>query len=123
MAMGDYSLDVALLSDVQKYDPTYKSKARVLIKRVSLEGSESGGAVDCEACPAGLVSKGYQSYCTQCPPGHYPNEDQSECIMCPYGSFNPDNSGVCQECPMYTESDKSRTKCTPYDVITDELHN
>jgi hypothetical protein len=37
--MGAYSLDIAVLSDVQSYNPNYKSKAQVLIKRLSLIGT------------------------------------------------------------------------------------
>lgn len=41
---GLHTLDIALLSDVQSYDPKYESKARVLIKRITIEGLSSGGA-------------------------------------------------------------------------------
>jgi len=71
--MGTHSLDIAVLSDVQYFDEEYKSEARVLLQRITIDGSILGGAARCVKCPQGLISHGFTSFCQACPLGHHPN--------------------------------------------------
>ena len=56
--MGIHSLDVIILSNPSKFDPSFQSKAQVLIKSVALDGSENGGATKCLKCPENQISTG-----------------------------------------------------------------
>ena len=94
--MGSYSLDIAILSDIKKYDPKYESKAQVLIKRLSLIGSVHGGASECLPCEDGYINTGKQSYCERCPPGMVPNSDKTECVFCPVDTIKPETEGTCE---------------------------
>ena len=70
ISAGAHSLDIAVLSDFQTYDPSFESKANVVIKSATIENTIEGGASECLPCPKGLVNTGGKSYCEPCPPGH-----------------------------------------------------
>jgi hypothetical protein len=104
-----YSLDFAVIADTKNFNPDYESKAQVLIERITIIGSDEGGAASCEKCPAGFWNDGSEVYCSPSDPGHTPNKDQTEQELCPYGYFNPFTDGQCIKCPEYTYSDDTRT--------------
>lgn len=114
---GTHSLDIAVLSDFQQYDPKFVSQAHVVIKNITIENTIRGGAEECLPCPAGHVNSAsdLKSHCSLCPPGMEPNADQSECVKCKEGYFKPDKRGACKQCVAFTYSNKQRTKCLPYD--------
>ena len=61
---GTHILDIALLSNFEEHIPSFKSKARVLIKHISISGSDLGGAQDCLKCHPGLVSDALSDFCS-----------------------------------------------------------
>jgi len=74
---GTHSLDIAVLSDFQRYDPKFVSQAHVVIKNITIENTIHGGAEECLPCPAGHVNSAsdLNSHCSLCPPGTEPNAD------------------------------------------------
>ena len=82
-----------------------QSVAEVHITRIRIEGSNEGGAHECEKCPSGMISSEKNSHmCTSCPPGSQANIDQTECTLCKRTFFNSEHGGLCQQCPQYTHS-------------------
>ena len=123
ISQGTHSLDIAILSDFQTYDPNFESKARVLINRLTILGSIEGGASECMKCPLGFINTGKNSYCEMCPPGHQPNEERTACVKCPEGEFNPTLGSMCTKCIPFTHPNEMATKCVPHDVIRDAASN
>lgn len=53
MHSGDNSIEISVLSNVERFDPKFISKANVEIKRITFLGTTNGGAGDCIPVPAG----------------------------------------------------------------------
>jgi hypothetical protein len=101
------------LSEFDKYDPNFVSKAQVEIKRIAFSGTVNGGASKCIDVPGGWFAPALSVYPSQCPTGQEPNPSKSGCVPCSDGFFNPSEGGYCKKCPEFTYSDG--TSCEAFD--------
>lgn len=65
--------------------------------RVTVDGTELGGAAKCVPCAKGLISEESAEYCKPCPDGMTSNLDNTECVGCDKNKFM-DCYGNCQDC-------------------------
>jgi hypothetical protein len=87
---GNNSVEISVLSNKEKYDPNFKSLARVLIKRITFHGTTIGGASDCIKVLDGWFAPEKSVMPFKCAEGMEPNQDNSGCQDCAAGTFNPD---------------------------------
>lgn len=72
--------------NLESYDNTdlsgIESKAQVLISKIKVIGTTTGGADTCIACPNNTYSLGNQAKCSKCQPGYEANSEKTACQKC-----------------------------------------
>ena len=61
LPFGKNSVEISLLSEVTERDPEFVSRAQVEIKRISFNGTMSGGARECIPVPTGFYAPALSS--------------------------------------------------------------
>lgn len=86
---------------------------RAVLEQILVTGVTEGGAVECEACPAGYVADKDRWFCSACPAGKFSAaEGGEECQLCPAGKFSMDpGSKSCKACGHGTMSKKGSATC------------
>ena len=85
------------------------SLAEVAIKRITVVGSNQGGAFDCRNCPIGTASTFSSLMCHECPVGTEVGENGTKCVPCKEGWFNNVEKSKCKKCPPFTNSQRHET--------------
>merc|ERR1719272_422302 len=111
MPYGMNSMEISVLSEVENWSDSFKSRANVEIKRIHFLGTTNGGASDCIPIPAGYYAPERSELPLQCEAGQEPSEDRSTCVPCANGYYNPESGNYCTKCPKFTQPSDDRTTC------------
>ena len=93
----------------------------ILIKTISISNDINGGAINCQNCESGkLVLENDIYICKECEAGSYYVPAKKSCAKCNEGFFKYEigNKNECKQCPMFTYSNKERTQCKPYLILS-----
>lgn len=120
---GANTYEISVISNPDKRDPTFVSKATAVIRRLSFTGTVLGGAYECIPAPNGKYAPALSSEPHMCGAGKHPDVESAHCELCEEGSYSPEQGDNCRTCPEYTFSSPDRTACIPYDIITDQRNN
>ena len=97
------------------------SLAQAIIKRVMVQGTDMGGAVECKACDPGSIANNRQYMCQKCGPGSQPNADCKRNLIIEFQ--NPNVSNVLPILSIHSTEVSARNVQTLLTNLKIELSN